>query len=436
MDKPRFQAFHTPANAKRRIAATNQISSVGLLQQKAAELQQFHSTRRPMHHTLYPVNDECMRNQYDERINEPDHFLDPDMTTQRSFFHQHMGLSAGSVMQQSVCMTQESSRTPPPPPFMGHNTTSSIAPIRGSYFHHQRRAPTGNNMMQHSFGMSQPSHARSHKSSVTRPVSSSGQSISSRLRENSFGTTNYQACMPPIYHCPAQSVHNYQSKYDQQLYMQSCEENITGFQHGMTQPHFEDTFNDPLCLGLDPTYGNATGTYYELPAVNMSGGRITHDHSFGGYIDGTNADMFHDRSFGNMSVDVTQFGDGRATLHNPSQHFAPQQQKTGHVTLHNPYHHTVPQQQAAGYATLHNPYHHSVHRQQTVRNATLQNPYQHSVPQQQTAFTSNPYNKNLQQPQNFHSCDNPPMQEVVVQNSSVRSGLGGDDTSQFDDAFL
>ena len=48
--------------------------------------------------------------------------------------------------------------------------------------------------------------------------------------------------------------------------------------------------------------------------------------------------------------------------------------------------------------------------------------------QQPRAVPVNPYKSNMP--------DHPPMQEVVVQNTSVRSGLGGDDASQFDDAFL
>jgi hypothetical protein len=399
------------------------MSGVGLLQQKAAELQQTYSTRRPMqhnmmetavhNHTVFPVNDGCAINQYDERIHEPNHFLDPGIMTQRPFFHEHMGASARSVMQG---IAQESSRTPPPPPFIRHNTASSIAPIQGSYSHHQWGAPTGS-VLKQSFGMAQSSHtlppfmghsitstiaqnnnySRGAMSSITRPVSSSGLSIASRLRENRTIT-----CMLPHYQFPIQSLRDSQSQVEHHLHMQRHENNIPGFQHGMTQSHFEDTFNDPACLGLDPTYGNTMGTCYGVPSGNMNGGMSTYDHPFGGDIIGTNTDMFHGHSFGNMSGDVTQFGGKNSILHNPYQHSVQ---------------HSVPQQETAGRATSHNP-------------------YQNSAPRQQTAFPSNPYNKNMQQPQNLHCCDNPPMQEVVVQNSSVRSGLGGDDTSQFDDAFL
>jgi len=405
---------------KRRTAASNQISSVGLLQQKAAELQQFHSVRRPMHHnmmeaavhnhTVCPANDGREMNHYDERIHEPDHFLDPGMMTQRDLFHEHMGASARSVMQQSVGIAHKSSRTPPPPTFIGKNIASSIAPIRGSYFHRQWGAPIGS-VMQQSFGMAQSSHTlppfmghsnpstiaqnnnytRGAMCSVTRPVSSLGLSIASRLREN-----RTVACMLPQYQYPIQSFRDSQTHFDHQLHMQRREDNIPGFQHGMTQSHFEDTFNDSVCLGLDPTYGNTMGRCYGMPSENMSGGMSTYDHPFGGDIIDVNTDMYHDDSFGNMSRDATQFGGG-------------------HSIVHNPYQHSVQ---------------HLAPRQHTAGRATSNNPYQHSAPQQQTAFPSNPYNKNMQR------CNNPPMQEVVVRNSSVRSGLGGDDTSQFDDAFL
>jgi hypothetical protein len=226
--------------------------------------------------------------------------------------------------------------------------------------------------------------------------------------------------------------------------MPNFKEGVPAFQEDMAYRHFGDTFYNHTCLGLD-----ATSTVYELPPGNISGGISTQDHFFDGCTKCTNLDIFHGGSFGNTSgVDY--------------QHSAPQQQIAGHATLHHPYHYLEPRDQTAlpsdphkynmqqptlrdksgdttqfggGHATLHNHYQHSVH-QQTARHATIHHPYHHFESRDQTQFPSNAYTNDLQQSQNFHCIDNPPMQEVVVQNNSVRSGLGGDDTSQFEDAFL
>ena len=125
--------------------------------------------------------------------------------------------------------------------------------------------------------------------------------------------------MLPQYQYPIQSLRGSQSQFDHQLHMQCRGDNIPGFQHGMTQSHFEDTFSNPVHLGLDSTYGNAMGRCYGMPQGNMSSGVSTYDHPFGGDIIGVNADMFHDDSFGNISGDVTQFGGGHSILHNPYQ---------------------------------------------------------------------------------------------------------------------
>ncbi len=491
-ERLQFQAFHTPGKAKRRSAASSQISSVGLLQQKATELQQFHSNQRRVQHNLldasvhnhavqHRLNDGRVKNQYDGQNRESDHFVNPATSTHRSSVHQHIGTSDGSVMQQSVGMAQESSRTPLPPFFMGRNFPVPIAPVHESHFHQHQGAPTGS-VMQQSFdvGMTQP-HFMGHgnvstiargnyyrgevMSIATRPVSFSGHSIASRLREDSFGGTNVQACtMLPNYNRPIQSTYDSQLRNDCHLHVQRPEVGIPGFQEDMTHRHFEDTFNNHVCFGLDPAYGNAPSIVYELPPGNLSGVRSTQDYFFGDYTDGTHGNIFNGGSFGNMSGDATHFGGGHSSLlQNHNQHSVPQQQTTGHVALHHPYHHLEPLGQPAlpsnpykntlqepsfrdmsadtthfggGHATSHNHYQHSAPQQQMAAHVTLHNSYRHLDPRDQTTFPSNPYENSLQQSQNSHCLDNPPMQVVVVQNSSARSGLDGDDTSQFEDAFL
>jgi hypothetical protein len=397
----RLQAFQTPTNAKRRITSSTKMSSSGLLQQKAAELQRLHSNRMSMqqqmtntssvhNRTFFPVSDRRMH-QYDTSIDESNHFTGPDTMMQMPFHHQNLGGStAGSVVHHPGAGMSHGSRTPPPPPFMGHNFASSVAPPQGPYFQPHWGAPTGN-VMQQRF-MPQSSHALNpfmargnmqnnnnfaqRRDGLTRPVSSSGQSIASRLRENSIGgAAHYQSSMPPQNHFPTQDIYDFQPQYN--------DDHIPGFHNGMNENHFDDTFNDSLCLGMDPTvYGNDVA-YCDFPPGNFAGGMSVNDHSFVGHD--IHAGLVRDQMFGNM----TQFGGGNANLHVPYQ----------------------PEMQ--------------------------QHQYQQQEQQQQhRAVPVNPYKSNMQRPQNFGGSDHPPLQEVVVQNTSVRSGLGGDDASQFDDAFL
>ncbi|KAL7539117.1 hypothetical protein ACHAXR_010579 [Thalassiosira sp. AJA248-18] len=140
------QAFRTPANRRKSSAASNRISSVGLLQQKAAELQQQHSqtatasrnytNRGPIqmqhnmadsssvHNMGVSANDGRMDNQYGERFNQLNQFMGPGTISQSCYF-QRPGTSAGSVMQQSFGMAHEPSLTPPP--FMGRGNDNMAA---------------------------------------------------------------------------------------------------------------------------------------------------------------------------------------------------------------------------------------------------------------------------------------------------------------------
>lgn len=364
------------------------MSSSGLLQQKAAELQRLHSNRMSMQQqmtertTFNPVSDRRL-NQYDTSIDESNHFTGPDTMMQMSLHHQNLkGSTAGSVVHQGL-------RTPPPPPFMGHSFASSVAPPQGPYFQPHWGAPTGS-VMQQTFSVPQSSHAlhpfmargnmqnnnifAQRRAGLTRPVSSSGQSIASRLRGNSLGgVTHYQSSMPRQF--PTQGVYDFQPQYN--------EDHIPGYHYDRNEYHFDDTFNDSLCLGLDPTaYGNVVA-YCDFPPGIFAGGMSVNDHSFVKHD--INAGLVRDQMFESM----TRFGGGDANLHIPYQSEMQQHQ------------HQQLQQQ-----------------------------------QQHRAVPVNPYKSNMQRSQNFVCSDHPPMQEVVVQNTSVRSGLGGDDASQFDDAFL
>lgn len=150
------------------------------------------------------------------------------------------------------------------------------------------------------------------------------------------------------------------------------DDHIPGFHYGMNENHFDNTFNDTLSYGNDVAY-------CDFPPGNFAGGMSVNDHTFIGH-DINDAGLIRAQMFGT-------FGCGNANFRVPNQ----------------------PE--------------------------TQQHQYQPEM-QQPRAVPVNPYKSNMKRPQNFGGSDYPPMQEVVVQNTSVRSGLGGDDASQFDDAFL
>lgn len=337
-----------------------------------------------VHNNLgYPANDGRM-SQYGESLHEPNQFMGPGPMAQSSYF-QRPGTSAGSVMQQSFGMVAEPSISPPPT-FMGRS----------------------NNDVQNN------NYMRGPMAGVARPMSSAGQSIASRLRGNNLAQANYGASMPQYQQFPGHSFQpqkHFHSQHDFQPQMHDFEsfhgsgapyENNPGFQHGMSQQQqqqpFDDTFNDPLCHGLDPTYGN----------VDNGGMSSFHEPSFGG-------GGMHMHAHGPLMLQSQfqpQLGDGHQF--GGYQQSAPPQQQQMVRNPYNPYEQPAPQQQQ---------------QQQGLASnggmAMVRNPYKQ--PQQQQNFRSN---------NGMPNNDEPPMQEVVVQNNSVRSGLAGDDTSQFDDAFL
>ena len=379
--KPRYgQSFRTPArtpatgNRRKSSAASHRISSVNLLQQKAAELQQQHSqmtaprnymNRGAMqqnildapsvqHNMGYSANNGHMMNQYGQSFHDSNSFMGPGAMSQGNYF-QRPGTSAGSVMmQQSFGMAPEPSLSPPPP-FMGRGTNSNMMTQNNSYM----RA----------------------RMSVSRPMSSAGQSIASQLRhrQTNYGGANMMSQQQQTFsgHFQPQNVFQHQPQ------VQQFEESFN--QQGMSH-QFDDTFNDPLCNGLDPTYG---GEQQFDGGMNSFG-----EQQFDGAMN-----AFQEPSFGNPMA-----------AHPQPQPQPRPQFGSGH-------------QFGAG------------HQQQPVRNPYSQqplNPYQQS--QQQTVPAPNPYQQQFRGMPAAN--DNPPMKEVVVQNASVKSGLPGDDTSQFEDAFF
>ena len=222
------------------------------------------------------------------------------------------------------------------------------------------------------------------------PVSSyGGQTIASRLHTNNFGRNShpYQA------NTYSYNAHDFQSQNEFHFPMHGHDDNYPGYNYGMSQ---QQLYGNPLSVhphhGFDPRTSHvdhtATDAFYGHTLGNSS---IHENLSYEG-IGGMNTSVFQACSFENMDSHTQ----------------------------------TQPAIRSGGYTNL------------------PTNPYQHDPPrqQQQAYLPVNPYKTNQQQRQHLyynegmHANDCPPMQEVVVQNSSVRSGLAGDDASRFDDAFL
>jgi hypothetical protein len=198
----------------------------------------------------------------------------------------------------------------------------------------------------------------------------------SRMNVNNFDQSMmYRANAHPY------QAYNFQSENDLQ------------FMHGNTYPGYHHRMcqqqNDPFYPGFDPRAHQVDYSTTEAFYGHALGNRSTSDHSSYG-VGGMSSSVFQTCSFGNRNS------------HTPTA-----------------------TRSGAGYANVHNP-------------------YQHDPPhlQQQACITMNQYKTNRQQRQPFYhgegmtNSDYPPMQEVVVQNTSVRSGLAEDDTSRFDEAFL
>ena len=416
--KPRHgQAFKTPGNRRKSTAASNRISSVGLLQQKAQELQQHH-TQTVMGSRNNHMDRDAMQHRMAETASihgnmgnhangggMAGHFHGdgfnqlnpPGMMSQGTNYlqqqQQRLGTSAGSVMQQSFGMASGPSLSPPPP-FMGRNNGMMARNnMAGGGFN---RGPMA--------GM------------MNRPTSAAGQSLASRLRTNFGGGSSsnqqqYGASMLQQQHFSNQGMYgNQQSQNDFQSQHEFHPQMQGGapirFQHSvMSQQHDQcnDNFNDPICNGMDPAYGQ----------VDYSGMSQFGDPSFGN---------MGDHSFGNMGVDI---GMDANEFHDPSY---------GHNVYGNMYSqpetmYSQPEPQpqiggGGGQRPARNPY----NPYKTNAQHRPHNPYFHQQPRQ----AQHPSQQQEQQQETG------PPQEVFVQNNSVKSGLGAgaDDASQFDDAFM
>lgn len=185
-------------------------------------------------------------------------------------------------------------------------------------------------------------------------------------------------------------LYDFQLRNEMQLHMHESADQCPGYHHGMNQRQlYDNPMSDPSYHGFDPLANHVDySTTEELYGPTMGTANISGHSSYEGG--------------GRMKTSVFQlcpFGN-RNSYPQPSF------------------------QSVAEYASLRNPYQHGLPRQQQ---ASLPiNPYKTTQQQRQPLNYSEGVNGN----------DYPPMQEVVVQNDSVRSGLAGDDNSRFDEAFL
>lgn len=222
------------------------------------------------------------------------------------------------------------------------------------------------------------------------PVSSyGGQTIASRLHTNNFGRNShpYQA------NTYSYNAHAFQSQNEFHFPMHGHDDNYPGYNYGMSQ---QQLYGNPLSVhphhGFDPRTS---------------------------YVDHTATDVFYGHTLGNSSIHENLSYEGIGGMNTSVFQACSFENMDSHTQ-------TQPAIRSGGYTNL------------------PTNPYQHDPPrqQQQAYLPVNPYKTNQRQRQHLyhnegmHANDCPPMQEVVVQNSSVRSGLAGDDASRFDDAFL
>ncbi|KAL9182447.1 hypothetical protein ACHAXT_013099 [Thalassiosira profunda] len=388
----RYGSFKTPANRRKGGASSSRISSVGLLQQKAAEMQEHHtyatsargsySNRGSIQNRTFdapsvrhnfPASNGHMMGQFGQTFQESSQFTGLDQMSQGNHF-QRPGTAAGSVMmqQQSYGMAAGPPSISPPPPFLARS--------------HQMMTQNPSHVMQ------------GPMAGMSRPMSSAGRSIVSHLRGNSYNQPSYGG-MPQqqhfASHLPQQNAfQNHQMQQDFHLLGQDFDSSFHAGNQGMMtqqqqheqlpshfqpQSQYENTLHDPMCqYGLDPIIDHAGGRQFESA------------QQFGGGMD--------------ASAQMHQQYEAQTQMH--SQYQAQPQVGVGH------------QFGGGGNATVRNPYQ-TQQVQQPPRNP-YQRPQQAQQPQEQQEFQ-------------------PPLQEVVVNNgsqSNAPSGLGGEEASQFDDAFL
>ncbi len=274
---------------------------------------------------------------------------------------------------------------------------------QNTYFH-DRPGTSAGSIMQRSFSM-EPSNRTPapynmrYSHNVGIPQNNSfmrGPTTANRMATPSFtqrpvsrmNVNNFDQNM--MYRANAHPYQTYDFQSENELQFQMHGITYPGYHHGMSQQQLygNNPMNVPFYPGFDPRAHQVDYSTTEAFYEHALGSRSTSDHSSYG-VGGMSSSEFQACSFGNRNS-----------------------------------HTQTATRSGAGYANVH--------------------PYQHDPPhhQQQACIPMNPYKSNRQQRQPYYQGDGmtnnecPPMQEVVVQNTSVRSGIAGDDASRFDDAFL
>jgi len=397
----RSQPFKTPAAHGRRknSATSNRISASNLLAQKASELQQHHATTRTANRgRSMPMQQQDLSNvgnQYSndygmgqQSFHEADQFM--GQQSQGSYFPSGASVMQASVMQQSFSAPEQQSLTPPPP-FMGRGR--NVAP-NNNFMHGPmagRMRPTGGRVFSQ------------HQQQL------GGGSGSGHMSFGGPGMLSQQQHFNEPNHFMEQDVSQQQFGGGSSVF-HSQQGGMPQFQqHDQQQPTFED-FNGSS-FGLDP-YGHQD-----------------------------QQSQFGNGGFGGMSVYQQPASYPYSEFGGPGN--MPQNNPYNQQVAHNPYQQQQPSQNP--YQQQHsiapsNPYRQPAQRQPS-------NPYnQHA--QRQPAH--NPYTQQQQQPNPYAQqqprapppppppADKPPINEVVVNNTSVGSRLPGEEDDcgdTFCDAF-
>lgn len=366
------QSFRTPGIRRKNMAGSNRISSASVLQQKAAELQHHHSQ------TIAP------RYATSDGYNNSSFYPTEDYRRR----NQYEQLTETGYLNDPGMLSQSSYFHNRPGTSAGSVMQRSISMEPSSLSpppytigcNHNLRIPQNNNMF-----MRGPIAANRMALS-----SSFTQHPPSRMRVNNFDQNMmYRSNGHPF------EAYDFQLQNELQLQMHGNAETYPGYHHGMSQQRLYDSrmSDHSYHHGCDPRTNqvdyNSSDAFYGPTFGNMS----VPDHASYEGVGGMNSNVIQACSFGNRST------------HNQP-------------TIRS----------GDGYANPQNPYHRDPPRQQLQQHQACLpiNPYKTNQPQHQPLYHGD----------GMPDSDFPPMHEVVVQNNSVRSGLPGDDTSRFDDAFF